>query len=375
MLEDHYNYNYESAFTLGSYPVGRFSNEFGFHSMPSIQSWRQAVNESDLHFSSKVVRLRNHHYPAGGLDTDNFDATDRGMDEMTGAVQMYYPTPHKTDRAANFSSWCHATQIFQADFYSSQIQFYRRGSGMPERQLGSLYWQLEDIWQASTWAGIEYDGRWKVLHYVARDRYKPVIISPFFNADSGMLQIYVTSDLWNYAEGTANLTWHDWSGKPLPISMKSPYAVYVGAINSTKIFETNVTEVLKSYDPTNAVLSMELTVKGVPANGDLAQEYRHENWFHPVALSKAKLVDPELRLTRLKQPDRFRIEAVRGIAPWIWLDHPAGVVANFDDNGFWLRPGRPVEVGWHTYNGTDTTNGAWLDGVTVESLWNLTLPN
>jgi hypothetical protein len=26
--------------------------------------------------------------------------------------------------------------------------FYRRGSGLPERQLGSLYWQLEDIWQA-----------------------------------------------------------------------------------------------------------------------------------------------------------------------------------------------------------------------------------
>jgi beta-mannosidase len=92
-----------------------------------------------------------------------------------------------------------------------------------------------------------------------------------------------------------------------------------------------------------------------------------------VALSKAKLVDPQLRLTRLKQPDRFRIEAVGGIAPWVWLDYPAGVVANFDDNGFWLRPGRAVEVGWNVYNGTDGTKGAWLDGVTVESLWNLTL--
>ena len=59
---------------------------------------------------------------------------------------------------ANFSAWCHTTQIFQADFYKAEINFYRRGSGFPNRQLGSLYWQLEDIWQAPSWAGIEYDG-------------------------------------------------------------------------------------------------------------------------------------------------------------------------------------------------------------------------
>lgn len=67
---------------------------------------------------------------------------------MTVAAQRWYPTPNKQDPIANFSSWCHITQIFQADFYRSQIMFYRRGSGKRERQLGSLYWQLEDIWQA-----------------------------------------------------------------------------------------------------------------------------------------------------------------------------------------------------------------------------------
>ena len=71
--------------------------------------------------------------------------------------------PNKTDSVANFSAWCHTTQIFQADFYKSEIQFYRRGSGFPNRQLGSLYWQLEDIWQAPSWAGIEYDGKGALL--------------------------------------------------------------------------------------------------------------------------------------------------------------------------------------------------------------------
>jgi beta-mannosidase len=164
LFSDYYNYDSTSAFDHSTYPVGRFSNEFGYHSMPSLQTWKQAVSAADLNFNSIVVRLRNHHYPSGGLSTNNTEPADRGMDEMTTAAQRYYPVPNKRDPVGNFSAWCHVTQIFQADFYSSQIQFYRRGSGMPERQLGSLYWQLEDIWQAPTWAGIEYDGRWKVLH-------------------------------------------------------------------------------------------------------------------------------------------------------------------------------------------------------------------
>jgi beta-mannosidase len=161
---DYYNYDSSVAFDYTRYPVGRFSNEFGYHSMPSLQTWKQAVSPADLHFNSSVIKLRNHHYPPGSLNTTDFQFTDMGMAEMTLAAQRYYPVPNKRDPIGNFSAWCHVTQIFQADYYGSQIQFYRRGSGMPERQLGSLYWQLEDIWQAPTWAGIEYDGRWKVLH-------------------------------------------------------------------------------------------------------------------------------------------------------------------------------------------------------------------
>lgn len=161
---DYYHYDSSDAFNYSLYPIGRFSNEFGYHSMPSPQTWAQALDPKDMWFNSTTIRLRNHHYPMGGLSTTNTSNSDRGMAEMTEAVQRWYPNPNKSDPAANFSAWIHGTQIFQADFYKSQIQFYRRGSGMPERQLGSLYWQLEDIWQAPTWAGIEYDGRWKVLH-------------------------------------------------------------------------------------------------------------------------------------------------------------------------------------------------------------------
>jgi beta-mannosidase len=56
---------------------------------------------------------------------------------MTQGVELWYPTPDKIDPIANFSAWCHATQVFQADLYVNQIRFYRRGSGLPNRQLVS----------------------------------------------------------------------------------------------------------------------------------------------------------------------------------------------------------------------------------------------
>ncbi len=43
--------------------------------------------------------------------------------------------------------------------------------------MGTLYWQLNDIWPVASWASIDYYGRYKALQYVAKRFYSPVIIS------------------------------------------------------------------------------------------------------------------------------------------------------------------------------------------------------
>ncbi|KAK8151481.1 putative beta-mannosidase [Phyllosticta citrichinensis] len=369
---DYYNYNSALAFNFSSYPVGRFSNEFGYHSMPSLQSWRQAISTEDLYFNSTVIQLRNRHYPPGGLNTSNFENTTKGMGEMTVAAQRWYPVPEKQDSVANFSAWCHTTQIFQADFYQSQIMFYRRGSGMSERQLGCLYWQLEDIWQTPTWAGIEYDGRWKVLHYVARDIYQPVIISPFFNRTTGELKVYVTSDLWSDVSGTANFAWYDWSGKKLDIDTPASAEFSVGAINTTLVLKANTNDILNGFDPENVILVANASAEGKLPNSDQQQMFTHENWFHPTSLAKAKLVDPGLELSYSADTQKFTVTATKGVAAWVWLDYPEGAVLYFDQNAFLLLPGQSKVVGYTVKS--DTTGGGWVDGVTVRSLWDNNVP-
>ncbi|KAE8554084.1 hypothetical protein EYB25_002622 [Talaromyces marneffei] len=365
---DYYNYNSAEAFDMSHYPVNRFANEFGFHSMPSLQTWRQAVyDEDDLQFNSSVILHRNHHYPPGGLSL-NTTLSAKGMGEMTIAVERYYPIPSKTDPIANFSAWCLATQRFQADMYKSQIQFYRRGSGHPERQLGSLYWQLEDIWQAPTWAGIEYDGRWKVLHYVAKNIFEPVIVAPYWNSTTGQLNVTVTSDLWESVSGTVSMTWYDLSGKPLEKNAGIPSSVAfdVGPLNITDILITNIND-LSISDLKDAVLILSLSATGHLPNSNVTTRFSHENFFTPVFTNEAKLVDPGLKLSYDNSTGKFTVEATKAVSLYNWLDYPSGLVGYFDENSFVLVPGQPKEVGFTAQQGSLSEDV--VRHVTVQSIW------
>ncbi|KAI4864062.1 glycoside hydrolase family 2 protein [Hypoxylon rubiginosum] len=380
---DHYNYDPSQAFSLSSYPVGRFADEFGFHSMPSINSWRQAVAEEDLSFNSSTVVLRNHHYPPGGLNTTNFSNASKGMGEMTVAVELYYPAPHKADPAANFSAWCHATQVFQADFYKSQIQFYRAGSGRPERQLGSLYWQLEDIWQAPTWAGIEYDGRWKVLHNVAKDIYQSVIVAPQWNETSGILQVYAVSDLWDEVQGKASLGWVGWDGTIVSLDAADGESgdvdFTIGPLNATLLATLNITELTSSasLNAADVVFVANLTASGKMPNTEATKTFTHTNWFTPTPLSTAALVDPKLSITHDSDTNEFVVTAEEGTSIWTWVsleDSDADeVIVAFDENGFLLKKGEERRIGYSILSDSGDVAG-WEDRVGVSSIWDNSLP-
>lgn len=67
--------------------------------------------------------------------------------------------------------------------------------------------------------------------------------------------------------------------------------------------------------------------------------------FTPVSLATANLVDPQINVTTGANLT-FTLSARGGVAPFTWLDHPAGTVGFFADNetglpsnGFFLVPG------------------------------------
>lgn len=373
---DYYNYDATQAFNNSAYPVGRFAAEFGFHSMPSLQSWEQVLSPEERYFNSSVIVSRNHHYMADLSDLSEImnggtNQTERslgGMGQMTIAAEQYYPVPPKnTTSAKDFASWIYTTQVFQADFYRNQISFYRIGSGRPERTMGSLYWQLNDMWQTPSWAGLEHDGRWKMMHYIAKDVYKAVIVAPQYNQSTGDLEVWAVSDLWSAVSGYATITWYDWTGKALLTSWSN---VEIGAINATKVFDLNVYDL--GLDLSNSIAKCSVEVLGVPwyPKSSKSATYKHETWFHAKPLVNHVLKDPMLSVSHDFISNSFIVQANGGVAAWVWLDHPAGVSGNFEENGFWLLPKRPKRVGFKVKN--DTTGGNWVKSVTARSLWDNT---
>lgn len=127
-------------------------------------------------------------------------------------------------------------QITQAWAYKTQTEFYRRSrSDIHVNTMGAIYWQLNDIWQAPTWATIgsptptritslkkliaylthakifpDYNGCWKMAHYYAKQFFADVAVSAF-EAD-GIIHIYVINDkLINIAQAKLQLNLWTWN--------------------------------------------------------------------------------------------------------------------------------------------------------------------
>jgi beta-mannosidase len=58
--------------------------------------------------------------------------------------------------------------------------------------MGSLYWQLNDCWPVASWSSLDYYGRWKALHYIAKRVYQPFFASVKEERDS--VEFWLTND-------------------------------------------------------------------------------------------------------------------------------------------------------------------------------------
>jgi beta-mannosidase len=70
-----------------------------------------------------------------------------------------------------FSELLYVSQILQGIAIKFGVEHWRRNRG---RCMGTLYWQLNDSWPVASWSSIDYYGRWKALHYMAKNFYAPV---------------------------------------------------------------------------------------------------------------------------------------------------------------------------------------------------------
>ncbi len=132
----------------------RYLSEFGFQSFPAIQTIRTFTDPEDRNVFSRVMEMHQRNRAANGKIIKYLSAT------------YLYPT--------SFEMLVYASQLLQLDAIRYGVEHFRRHRG---RCMGTVVWQLNDIWPVASWSGIDYYGRWKALHYGEKRMFAPVLIS------------------------------------------------------------------------------------------------------------------------------------------------------------------------------------------------------
>lgn len=185
----HY-YNYlDNCANLTVLPTPRFVSEFGHQSLPSDFTLYPMLPADQLVWNSSVLNYRQRH--------------PDGYEQLYNQMAFhFYPPANQTDLLA----WIYLTQVNQAFCYSIAFNHWRRLRSWISWNMGIVYWQLNDIWQAPTWSSLEYGGRRKLLHYAVARAYAPVIVNGFVTKDGENVQFFVVSDVNQPITGTVDIS-------------------------------------------------------------------------------------------------------------------------------------------------------------------------
>ncbi len=147
----------------------RFCSEFGFQSFPSPGLIETFTNPSDRNVSSPVM--------------DVHQRNEGGNSRIVETLARYFRFPD------GFNEMCWLSQVSQGLAMKTAIEFWRTSK---PRCMGTLYWQLNDTWPVASWASLEYGGGWKLVHYMARRFFAPVLVTA--QPDGGDIVLMAVND-------------------------------------------------------------------------------------------------------------------------------------------------------------------------------------
>ena len=172
----HHNAPYESYRNY----YYRFLSEFGFESFPTLKTLECRIGTpEDMNVYSYEMEYRQRCPKGNKLIMQNMGEHFR----MPG----------------HFRDLIYLSQLMQADAVRYAIDHLRRNRG---RCMGALYWQINDCWPGVSWSGIDYDGRWKALHYAAREFYAPQTVILTEDADKKNVTFSVSNEALEPFTGT-----------------------------------------------------------------------------------------------------------------------------------------------------------------------------
>jgi beta-mannosidase len=239
--------------------------------------------------------------------------------------------------------------------------------------MGLMYWQINDIWQAPTWATIEYGLKWKMGHYYVQHMYEPVyplaILTPYLASvsdESARISIYVINELFTGTSGQLKCSF-------LPLDSFSFRASVAYDISISSPDVKHVTDL-----PYSTLMKNAGCADGSQCLFHCTYNSTQEDIGQTLFFTQPKnyqLTQPNLRVQNIQQVSptevRITVTATRP-ALFVWLDVSINTSGYFSRNGFHLfEPTRTVS--FYSWSPMSDLDVAALN-VGISSLFDVTQP-
>jgi len=281
---------------------GRFISEFGFQSMPSMETIKRFTLPEDRHFQSKVIEFHN--------------KQTLGPERLWFFLSSHFKLP------SNLGEFIYLTQINQGEALKTGIEHWRRRKF---KTGGALVWQLNDCWPVLSWSLIDYYGEPKASYYYVKRAFEPVNFS--LVVDQSSVEAWVCNDLFKPVRGRIRIVSFNLKSEKL---CEKEGKIIVEANSSKKCVETTLSE-LNVKDRFDSFIVGVLETDGGESKYDVVFLERLKYLQLPKPSIKLSLERVGEKKYVLKMVSKNVVKAC-GVSV-------RGVKAKFDDNFFDLPPG------------------------------------
>ena len=287
----------------------RFMSEYGLQAWPAQATVDAFATRAEQRIDGPVIRAHQK-FMAG-----------EGNTRLLLYVEREYGKPK------DFADFIYLGQVMQAEGIELAALHHRASRPYT---MGSLYWQLNDVWPGASWSSIDFFGRWKALHYHARRFFAPVAVAAL--RKDGATTVSLLNDRGVAVQGELRLRVFDMDGRLLREETRRDE---LPALSAKAVGRFVDADLLRGADPRRSVAVFELRVAGEPVSRSVV-------YFD--AAKALALPQPALQATIEQADDGYRVSvSASKLARAVWLDF-GELDVQLSDNAFDLMPGERVKL-------------------------------
>jgi len=296
----HANRDFEAYYAVRP----RFCSEFGFQSYSSSEV-------AALYCMPDRIRLDH-------PDFEHHQKDRGGNARIRRTMGRYFREPQGDTNTLYLS------QVQQAFAIKTAVESWRH---QRPRCMGTLFWQLNDVWPVASWSSVEYGGKWKQLQHHARRFYAPVAaVGAPAGKDGKDTEVWAIND----------------RNEPVKATVTVSRIGFDGTVRESRTLErelppqasVSLATVPQPADAAEAFLYLELTADG---GATVHRNERMLAYFKDSPVAKAKVT-----CTPARRADGAWTVTLATDKPafYVWAN-AYGIRGEFDDNSFTLLPGKP----------------------------------